>query len=39
MFKDEQIVLKNLEKEIILSWKSLENQSDFCINPDNASFT
>jgi len=25
--------LKSLEKEVILSWKRLENQSDFCTNP------
>ena len=30
--RDEQNALKSLEKDVILSWKSLENQSDFCTN-------
>jgi len=35
LHKDKQNALKSLEKEVILSWKSLEeNLSDFCTNPN-----
>jgi len=25
--------LKSLENKVVLSWKIMENQSDFCTNP------